>query len=233
MYENKANQELDVIWRYFDLVDSGWVKENDIHSPLENKDKFLIVTEGSTDSFIIKKAFDMIYPEIADLFYFVDMKENYPFTGTGNLYKFCQGLVRINILNKVLFIYDNDVAGILKYEQSKSLKLPHNVGVMILPDLKEFAFFSCLGPNGLHEEDINGKAVSIECFLDLSYRMNTEPLIRWKSFDEHLNCYQGELIDKDKYTRVFSKVDERTNKYNLLKLTKLLDCIYQHCIELV
>lgn len=231
LYENEENRELDIIWRYHDLVESGWVRESDIYDPLPTKDKFLLVTEGSTDSFIIKRAFEIIYPEIADFFYYVDMKENYPFTGTGNLFKFCQGLVSINILNKVLFIYDNDVAGNSKFIQSKTLKLPSNVGIMKLPDMNEFTRFSCLGPNGLGFEDINGKAVSIECFLDLGYKASSEPQVRWKSFDEQSNHYQGELVHKDKYTRIFQKAKNQ-HIYDLTKLTKLLDCIYDHCLRL-
>jgi hypothetical protein len=43
--------------------------------------EILIVTEGSSDTNILKKGLDMLYPDIADFFCFVDMKENYPFAG--------------------------------------------------------------------------------------------------------------------------------------------------------
>jgi hypothetical protein len=54
----------------------------------------------------------MLYPDIADFFCFVDMKENYPFAGVGNLFNFCRGLTSIRIKNDILVIFDNDVAGV-------------------------------------------------------------------------------------------------------------------------
>ena len=97
--------------------------------------RFLVVTEGSSDAAILRKALDMLRPTIADFFYFVDMQEGYPFSGTGNLSNFCKGLLSIGILNKTLVVFDNDAEGVLKAGQVSSLKCPSNLGVLILPDL--------------------------------------------------------------------------------------------------
>ena len=48
------------------------------------------------------------FAPLRDFFDFVDMTENYPFTGAGNLYRFCQGLARIRIQNRILVVLDND-----------------------------------------------------------------------------------------------------------------------------
>jgi len=164
--ENDDNLELNLEWRYSDVVDGGWVTLEDIQQGLEDSDKYLIVTEGSSDSFIINKTIKLLFPEIADFFYFVDMEEHYPFTGTGNLYRFSQGLSSINIQNNVVIIYDNDVAGIEKFVQTQKLKLPKNMKVMHLPKVEDFKKFNTVGPQGNSLEDINSKAVAIELFLD-------------------------------------------------------------------
>lgn len=231
LYENPVNRHLNVIWRYADVVEGGWVKKEEIYNPLLTKDKFLIVTEGSSDSFIIKESFERLYPEIADFFYFVDMADGYPFTGTGNLYKFCQGLTSIQLLNKVLFLYDNDVSGREKYVQSQKLTLSPNMGIMLLPSLQEFTEFRCIGPNGESIEDINGKAVSIECFLDLSYSFSQKAKVRWASFDSKSGKYQGAIENKDYYIREFKK-NRNNSQYNLGKLEKLLRCIIEKCMQL-
>ena len=49
------------------------------------------------------------------------MEEGYPFTGTGNLYRFCQGLVSIEIENNIVVVYDNDAEGLENYEKTSKL----------------------------------------------------------------------------------------------------------------
>ncbi len=173
-----SNADLDLHWNFADVVDAGWVKRKEIFQGLSQMEKILIVTEGSTDSFIIKKALKCLYPDIFDFFSFIDMKEHYPFTGTGNLYNFCIGLVRIDIMNRILVIFDNDTAGVEKYEKSLSVHKPGNLVITRLPNHTDFTSFPTIGPQGKSTEDINGKAVSIECFLDLSVK-DSEPAIRW------------------------------------------------------
>src|SRR5699024_9054150 len=99
--ENKNNHNLDVIWRFKDVVENGWNLEEDIIPKLTTQEKILIVTEGSSDTDIIKKSINRFYSDIADFFDFIDMEQNYPFTGTGNLKNFVKGLSKINILNKI------------------------------------------------------------------------------------------------------------------------------------
>ena len=67
-------------------------KREEFVRPLPQSDRFLIVTEGSSDGKILFHAIRLLRPEIADFFYFVDMEKGYPFTGTGNLLNFCRGL---------------------------------------------------------------------------------------------------------------------------------------------
>lgn len=111
-----------------------------------DSDRYLVVTEGSSDSSILKSSLPLVAPDVADFFSFIDMSENYPFTGTGNLFRFCQGLARIKIQNKILVVLDADTAGIETYQRIRKIPMPDNVRVACLPALDEFRRFKTLGP---------------------------------------------------------------------------------------
>ena len=232
LIENPSNLDFELCWRYSDVVEGGWVSETDLFEDISNEEKFLIVTEGSSDLFIIKKALEILRPDILDFFSFVDMADNYPFTGTGNLYRFSQGLASIGIQNKVVIVYDNDTVGRDAYERTKNLRLPANISVAKLPELAQFEHFLTLGPSGQNRENINGTAVGIEHFLDLHFKTDTEPAIRWTSYDDKLGAYQGSLIDKERYVKIFGEVRGRTDGYDFSKLELLTDFLYGQCVEI-
>ena len=151
------------------------------------------------------------------------MQENYPFTGTGNLYNFASGLTKIKIQNKTIIIFDNDEAGLFSYKKCKEkLDTLPNLKFYHLPNLAEFKNFLTVGPTGDAYQDINGKAVSIECFLDLSFGTDKIPKVRWTIYNEKSDQYQGALISKDEYTRIFKK-SLLDKGYNKEKLTFLIN----------
>jgi len=227
LIENPNNLEMNLEWRTQDVIDGGWTNEKEIFVGVEEADKFLIVTEGSSDTFIIKKSLELLKPDILDFFTFVDMEDNYPFTGTGNLYRFCQGLTSIRIQNKTLVLFDNDLEGVDKFNKTNNLNLPRQMKIMKLPEPEEFTNFLTVGPTGETSENINGKAVAIECFLDLS---KSKPKIRWTNYNKDFDAYQGSLENKDNYVREFKRVKNANDDYDFTKLTKLLDEIYKKCI---
>lgn len=227
---NPQNLELNLEWRIADVVEGGYV--NDIEAGIDDSDKFLIVTEGSSDTFIIRKALELLKPDILDFFTFVDMEENYPFTGTGNLFRFCQGLSSIKIQNKVLVIFDNDLEGVSNFEKVQKLKLPKNMGVMKLPESKYFDDFLTIDVSGESQQNINGRAVAIECFLDFTKTEKTNHRIRWTNYIKDYNDYQGSLEDKESYAKPFKKLRSKTG-YDFSKLEILMDAIYHNCIQLV
>jgi hypothetical protein len=223
--ENKNNADRMVQWRYADVVDGGWVDRDEIVTQLPDKSKVLVVTEGSTDSFIIERAMSSLCPDIADFFYFVDMEENYPFTGTGNLFKFCQGLSRIKIQNNVLVIFDNDAAGVENYDRACNLDRPRNMQICKLPDHEFFSNFKTVGPSGSSKENINGSAVAIECFLDLSKIREKDRCVRWTSYNRTLRRYQGEIDNKNRLVRAFKRSNLTDGGYDTSRLKYLLDYI--------
>ena len=229
--ENPKNQHVKVMWQTHEIVEAGWVSNDDLYTGVDEKDKFLIITEGSSDLFIIKHAISLLRPELADLFTYVDMEDNYPFSGTGNQYKFFQGLASIGMQNKCLCIFDNDAEGVEKYHKAVDIKAPSNLKVMKLPDLVEFSDFVTEGPTGRHNADVNGKAVAIECFLDLSFKERLEPFIRWSSYKGDANVYQGALEKKGYYLKQFKKVKSLDENYDFSKLNLLLDRIIEVCVS--
>ncbi len=227
--ENKKNHNLNIIWEYADVVENGWILEEDIIPKLTTQEKILIVTEGSSDTDIIKKSINRLYSDIADFFDFIDMEKNYPFTGTGNLKNFVKGLSKINILNNILVILDNDTAGKSVYNDIKGIDLPNNLKVITLPNYKDFDNFKCKGPQGDSIENINGKAVSIECFLDHS-SIDDEIYVRWTGFNDKLMQYQGNIEPKNLLIKSFHQFYKK--EYDFTKLKYLVDYILESWISI-
>ncbi len=226
--ENPANLERDLVWGVHDVITGGWVENDEVFEPLADQSKFLVVTEGSSDSNILKTALPLVAPDVADFFSFVDMKDNYPFAGTGNLVNFCKGLAAISAQNKIVVILDNDTAGQEALQGLQNLKLPRSMRTVSLPYLEAFSRFPTLGPSGEAVEDVNGRAVSIECFLDLAFGPCGPRAIRWTGFNPRRQTYQGELIAKERYAVAFFK-NVNTANYDLSKLRFLWGHILQAC----
>lgn len=217
----------DLCWEIDDIIEGGYVEKDEITALFSDSKKVMLITEGSTDAKIIQMALDWIYPDLNFFFEFIDMEKNYPFTGTGNIVNFYYGLCKIGPTKKIIFIFDNDTAG--NNAKKKCISENHlNIKHITLPSLPEFTNILTLGPSGEHYEDINGKAVSIELFLDLEYKNQKKPIIRWYSYDEHANQYQGALINKDSYSKkYFQAYRMKDNSYNIDKLKTLLNALFQ------
>jgi HEPN/Toprim N-terminal domain 1 len=224
--DNPATRDLPVNWAFNDLEEGGWAKRSAFVRPLDQSNRFLVVTEGSSDAAIIRHAFSILKPHVADFFDFVDMEEGYPFSGTGNLFKFVQGLISIAVQNNVIVIFDNDAEGVASFNRCCKLNIPDNMRILKLPDLPEFCDFETIGPNGRHLADINGQGAAIECYLGL----DGEPRLRWNNYNASIEAYQGELIDKDRYKRIFLSQRDKLSNYDYTKITSVLDMISRNCI---
>lgn len=226
---NPKNLDEPVTWQFADVIEGGWADRKGIFDSLGRVRRFLIVTEGSSDARIIGQGLRLLRPDVADFFSFVDMEEGYPFTGTGNLHRFCQGLVSIGIENRVLVVYDNDAEGAARHRDTLSLRLPPNMRAICLPAHDRLRAFSTEGPEGSGISDINGRAAAIECYLDLGYGESESPVIRWTSYRSAEGVYQGELIGKERYYRRFLKFNELPAGYDASGLELVLDAIIRAC----
>lgn len=222
---NPSAKDLPVTWQFADVEDGGWAHRTEFVRPLDQSNRFLIVTEGSSDAGIIRHALKLLKPYLLDFFDFVDMNEGYPFSGTGNLFNFTKGLISIAVQNNVVIIYDNDAEGVFNFNRTARLNVPRNMRVLKLLDRPEFYDFQTVGPSGHHTGDINGRAAAIECYLDVG----ASPVVRWTSYNRELNVYQGELVGKTDYMRRFYEVATLDGLYDLSKIATLVDMLITEC----
>ncbi|RQW72807.1 hypothetical protein EBB56_02240 [Halomonas sp. YLB-10] len=227
---NTANAEVEVTWEFGPIVHAGWVQREAFRPGALQKQKVLIATEGTSDARIIRRSLDVLRPDVADFFNFVDIDERHPFWGTGNLVKFAEGLLRIEVLNQVLFVFDNDAEGVDAFRKLEKLNPPANMRAMLLPDLEELREFATLGPEGLSISDINGRAAAIECYLDLRLDQYPSAQVTWSNFKKDIAAWHGVLDFKESYSKHFHEQTDdqlRNGNYDISKLLKLMDSITQ------
>ena len=193
---------------------------------------FLIATEGSSDVHILKHALSLLRPGIADFFRFIDVSESHPFSGTGNLLKFAEGLAKIDVQNQVVFLFDNDAEGLDAHQRLSRLTLPINMRGIMLPELEVFRSFPARGPEGVRSADINRRAAAIECYLDLDLADYSPAKIVWTNYKKELGVYQGALEYKESYTKHFLKQTSDTiasGCYEAQRIEAVLDRIILEC----
>ena len=227
--ENKENRTSEVVWQYGPLVNAGWANEDEFVPNAGRNQTFLIATEGNTDGLILKHAFSLLRPEIADFFRFIDMSEGYPFSGAGNLFRFASGLAKIDVHNQIVFVLDNDAEGLEAYSRIQDISLPPNMSAILLPELEDLRLFPTRGPEGVKTADINRRAAAIECYLDLEVEGLPPVEVIWTNYKKELNTYQGSLQKKATYMKAFLKQtcdSLDSGRYNVSKISTVLDRIY-------
>ncbi|VWD52130.1 hypothetical protein BLA18110_07745 [Burkholderia lata] len=233
--ENPANLDLEVVWDYGNFVDAGWAKNEDFVSGARRTQTYLIATEGTSDTHILKRGFALLRPDIEDFFRFIDVEDRHPFSGTGNLSKFAEGLVKIDVHNRVVFLFDNDAEGIDTFRSLQRFMFPVNMRAMVLPDVEELRNFPTRGPSGVENADINGRAAAIECYLDLRLKDRPPPQVTWTNYKESLGIYQGALDFKDTYAKAFYTATPdaiASGTYDSSKLRVVLGTLFAQCSEM-
>lgn len=223
--ERPQNLVLPVVWDYFAHLENGWSKVADFVPKLKPEERYLIVTEGSSDSKVIQHAFAMLQPAIVDFFSFIDMEEGYPFSGSGNLAGFCRGLAKIRIQNKTIVLFDNDAEGFSKQQALRTLACPSSMRILRLPDHSALDSVASHGTSGETHNNINGRAASIEAYLDLEWRTNKPAFVRWTNYVQSLGGYQGALDSKDFYVRHFLDLRQAEEGYDTSKLEAVLSTL--------
>lgn len=225
---NPLNDDAEVVWQYGPIVNAGWVDVEDFNPSALRSQTVLVATEGTTDARILKHAIDLLCPDVADFFRFVDVDERHPFWGTGNLVKFAEGLVRIDVQNQVIFLLDNDAEGRDAYRRLQGLSMPENMRAMLLPDLEVFRQFPARGPDGVSACDINGRAAAIECYLDLDIPGYPPAQVLWSNYKQDIDVWHGALEHKESYMRRFlgqTGDTIRDSGYDTSKLKEVLNAL--------
>ena len=88
-----------------------------------------------------------------------------------------------------------------------------------------------VGPSGKTFQDINGRAASIEAYLDLKWKTQSGPVVRWSAYQQQLDRYQGALIAKEHYAKEFLALNPETCGYDFSKLNVVVDAVITLCVE--
>jgi HEPN superfamily Toprim-like protein len=233
--QSESNADAEVMWLFGPLCDSGWEDPTSFVAGARRDQTLLVATEGTTDARIIRRALEVLQPDVADFFRFIDVDERHPFWGTGNLVKFAEGLVRIDVQNKVIFLLDNDAEGVDAVHRLQSLGMPRNMRALLLPRQEAFARFPARGPGGVETCDINGRAAAIECYLDLDLPGLPSPQVVWSNYKRDGDTWQGALEHKESYMRHFlNQSDEalQEGSYDTSKLEAVLATLLQEATSL-
>lgn len=162
-------------------------------------EKIILLTEGSSDSAILYRSLEILYPDLVDYFSLMDFGATKPEGGSSALERTLKSFAAAGINNKIIAIFDNDAAGQSAIKRLGTIPLPANIHVIALPDLESFTKYPTIGPQGNTMEDINGRACSIELYLGEDVLLNNGSLIPviWKGFEPKVSAYQGEITEKD------------------------------------
>lgn len=222
----EANLDAEVVWQFGPIVEAGWVPADAFQAGAGRRHSVLVATEGTSDARILRRAIDVLRPDVADFFRFIDVDQSHPFPGTGNLVKFAEGLVHIDVQNRILFLLDNDAEGLAGFRRIDAMSKPVNMRTMMLPTLQDFTRFPARGPEGTALSDINERAAAIECYLDLSLSGRPAAQVVWSNYKKESDRWQGALDHKDTYTRCFLEQSDASltdGSYNTRKLELVLD----------
>lgn len=198
---------------YTNLYLGGWCNEYPEEDDYKAT-KTVVLTEGNTDARIIEEAIKVLYPDMSKYYSFIDFS-TYDVQGSTNyLSHYLKAFVAAGIENRIIALYDNDSAGLSEIKNLKKMTFPESVRIMHLPDLDFCNEYPTIGPSGNNIENINGRAVSIEMFVGKDILCVDGELIpiRWKSYVDKVESYQGEIITKSEVLKKFEEKMKRALK---------------------
>jgi hypothetical protein len=166
----------------------------------------VILTEGSTDRWILERSMKLIYPHLAPFFSFLDFDGVRLEGGAGSLANMVKAFAGAGIVNRVIALFDNDTAGNAALLNLKTLRLPPNIKALPLPPIEIGNSYPTLGPSGQSLLDINGLACGIELYLGIDSLTASDGKlmpVQWKGYDSKLRRYHGELLAKSEVLERF------------------------------
>lgn len=190
-----------------DLVSGGYYNEIDKVSEIALEElkgdyptnsRIILLTEGPTDSEVLRASIKLLYPHLSDYYSFMDLAVQAP-GGAGSLVHVVKSFAGAGIENRTIALFDNDTAGHSAASLLRDVRLPSNIIVMTYPDISLANSYPTRGPNGDNVQSVNGTACSIELYFgrDVLTIDGTLVPVQWKGYDERLKRYQGEIQYKD------------------------------------
>ena len=192
---------------YSDLVYGGWVEPkdnlceealNEIARDYIVNERIIILAEGSSDINIIKKTMEIRYPQYIDFYAFMDFKTFKTQGSASYLVKYVKAFISSGLRNKIIALFDNDLAAEESLKELDIRKLPKNIRILKYPYLEFAEHYPTIDESGkVIERNINGVACSIELYLgkDILFDAKTNRCSPVSS--------QGKLQDKNKIQKKY------------------------------
>jgi hypothetical protein len=207
-FELEALQTGEAVLDISDLVDDGFCSYSDPIStwarqwvPARDREALhlIILTEGSSDKFVLESALGLLRPELAEYISFMDFAAFKVEGGASFLANIVRSFAGAGIRDRIVAIFDNDTAGCSAQSGLLKQNLPDNIKVMRYPDIDLARNYPTRGPSGHVAMDVNGSGASIELYLGRD--VLTEPSgalapVQWKALDPSMKRYQGEVVGK-------------------------------------
>lgn len=171
----------------------------------------IVLTEGSTDASILRRALDLLYPHLSGYYSFLDFDSSKSPGGAGHLVSLVKAFAATGITNRVVALFDNDTAAKDARRGLVNVSVPHNIAVRSYPDLEMLRNYPTFGPSGEINLDVNGLAGSIELYLGIDVLKQTGDTltpVQWKGYNETLGQYQGEVMRKSQLQQAFDRKAE-------------------------
>ena len=166
----------------------------------------VILTEGSSDTRIIKSSLEAMYPHLAELYTFLDFEEVRAEGGAEHLCKIIRAFAGARLRTRMIGLFDHDTAGHAAVASLGNIALPSNIRLLTLPDAQIGLDYPTVGPQGLQRMNVNGLAGGIELYLGPgALRDGTGKFrpVRWTGYNKKLNRYQGEVEGKREIVELF------------------------------
>jgi hypothetical protein len=206
--ELEALQDGKAVLDISDLVDEGYYSPSDplaswsrewISAKERQALHIIVLTEGSTDKFVLESALSVLRPELTEYISFMDFAAFRVEGGASFLASMVRSFAGARIRDRIVAVFDNDTAGCAAECALSKHCLPENIKVMRYPDIELARNYPTLGPSGKVAMDVNGSGASIELYLgcDLLAEPSGELVpVQWRGIDPNMKRYQGEVLDK-------------------------------------
>lgn len=198
-----------VLSGYYDIEDDFLQMALDLSSAeYLSTAKIIILTEGSTDSWILCKSMQLLYPHLSDYFTFMDFDVGKVAGGAGNLANIVKVFSGAGIVNKVIALFDNDSAAKAAIRGLERASIPKNIKIVQLPNIALLDNYPTVGPSGEVSMNVNGMAGSIEPYLGEDVLKDDNGqfyCVQWTGYDSSIGKYQGEILGKESIQKKFAK----------------------------
>lgn len=221
-----------VILDYSDLNGGGYMEISEFSDRINNP---IIIVEGVNDYRVLSQSLKAIYPELVDNITFLDIDSYKVESNAGAVVKMIKSFAGAGIQNRILAVLDNDTGAqsALRSIESKSIKLPSNLGITQYPNIKLCESYPTIGPQGETIMDINGLAGSIEMYLGKEVLTKDGELerVKWTSYMPDVQKYQGELINKNDVNKRFNDLMRNITSGKCTNDFSDLKTLWDHVIQ--